>query len=121
MGAMPLGNVDILVHSRPKVARYFSIPLPNPPVRWRRAWFLLRNDANALLPTFMGGRPIPHANWEFSVTRADLHRQQPLLEIIWGLLQWGLTSAKILRTFFQPWGSAVGSNPCWRTHVTAIL
>jgi hypothetical protein len=32
-----LGSVDILVYSRLEVDPYFSIPLPDPPVRWRRA------------------------------------------------------------------------------------
>jgi hypothetical protein len=48
--------------------------MPDPLVGWRRAWFLLRNDADVSLPTFMGGRPVPHPNWEYDVARADLHK-----------------------------------------------
>jgi hypothetical protein len=96
-----LDNVDILVRSELQVNPYFSIPMPDPLVGWRRAWFLLRNDTDALFPTFTGGRPIPHPNWEYSVAWADLHRLQPLLEIVRGLLQRGLMGAKILRTFFS--------------------
>jgi hypothetical protein len=53
------------------------------------------------LPTFMGGRTIPHLNWEYGVAQADLHRLQPLLEIVQGLLQRGLTGVEILRTFLS--------------------
>jgi hypothetical protein len=82
VGAAAIGNVDILVCSGPEVDPYFSIPMPDPLVECRRTWFLLRNAADAPLPVFMGGHPIPHPNWVYSVARAELHRLQPLLEII---------------------------------------
>jgi hypothetical protein len=94
-----LGNVDILVCSGPEVDPNFSIPMPDPPVGWQRAWFLLRNDADAPLPTFIGGRPIPHPNWEYGVARANLHRLQSQMEIIQELIQRGLMGAEILQTF----------------------
>jgi hypothetical protein len=62
VGAVSLGNVDILVHSGPEADSYFSILLPDPSVKWRKAWFLVKNDANASLPTFTGGRLVPHPN-----------------------------------------------------------
>jgi hypothetical protein len=46
--------------SGPTVDPNFSILMPEPSVGWWRAWFLLRNDANTLLPVFLGGCPIPH-------------------------------------------------------------
>jgi hypothetical protein len=98
-GAVALRSVDISVRCRPNIDPYFSIPLPDPLVGLRKAWFLLKNDANALLPAFTGGRPISHTNWEYGVAWADLQRLQPLLEIIWGLLQGGLTCQKILWIF----------------------
>jgi hypothetical protein len=54
-----LGNVDILVHFRPEVDPYFSVLMLDPPIGWRRTWFLLRNDADEPLPAFTGGCPIP--------------------------------------------------------------
>jgi hypothetical protein len=45
--------------------------------------------------------PIPHPNWEYGLARADLHRLQPLLEIVRRLLQRGLTGPEILWTFFS--------------------
>jgi hypothetical protein len=96
-----LGNMDILVRSGPEVDHYFSIPTPDPPVGWWRAWFLLRNDADVPLPMFTGGCPIPHPNWEYSLAHLDLHWLQPLLEVIRGLLQRGLTGTEIMRTFFS--------------------
>jgi hypothetical protein len=67
---------------RPKVDPYFSILMPDPPVGWWRAWFLLRNDTVVPVPMFTGGCLIAHPNWEYSVAQADLRRLQPLLEII---------------------------------------
>jgi hypothetical protein len=81
-GAASLGSVDVLVHSRPEADLYFSIPLPDPLVGWWKAWLLLKNDADTPLPMFMGGRPVPHPNWQYDVARIDLHRLQPLLKII---------------------------------------
>jgi hypothetical protein len=101
MGVAAWGNVDISVCSEPEVDPYFSILMPDPLFGLRRAWFLLRNDADAPLPKFMGGCSIPHPSWEYGVARADLHRLQPLLEIVQGLLQRGLTGVEILRTFFS--------------------
>jgi hypothetical protein len=66
VGAASLGSVDILVHSGPEVDPYFSIPLPDPPIGWQKSWFLLKYDADTLLPSFMGGCPIPHPCWRSS-------------------------------------------------------
>jgi hypothetical protein len=46
-----------------------------------------------------GVTPIPDPNWEYGVAQADLHRLQPLLEIIRGLLQRGFMGEDLLRTF----------------------
>jgi hypothetical protein len=43
------------------------------------------------------------------VAWVDLHKLQPLLEVIWGLLQRGLTGIEILWTFFQLQGSIASS------------
>jgi hypothetical protein len=94
-----LGSVDISVCSEPNIDPYFSNPLPDPPVKRQKAWFLLMNIANMLLPAFMGGHPIPHPNWKYGVVWANLHRLQPLLEIVQGLLQRGLMGEEILWTF----------------------
>jgi hypothetical protein len=77
-----LGSVNILVHSGPETDHYFSIPLPDPPVGCRKAWFLLRNDADPPLPTFTGGLPVPHPNWEYGEMAHRIHELQPLLEMV---------------------------------------
>jgi hypothetical protein len=101
VGVASLGSVDILVHSRPEADSYFSIPLLDPPIGWHKARFLLKNDTNAPLPMFTDGCPIPHPNWGHGVAQTDLHRLQPLLEIVQGLLHKGLTGEEILQTFFN--------------------
>jgi hypothetical protein len=45
---------------------------------------------------FTGGRPVPHPNWEYGVAQVDLHRLQPLLKNVRGLLQRGLTGTELL-------------------------
>jgi hypothetical protein len=67
MGAVALGSVDLLVNSRPEIDPYFSILLPDPLIGWQKAWFFLRNVADAPFPSFMDGCPIPHPNWEYVV------------------------------------------------------
>jgi hypothetical protein len=46
----------------------------------------------------MGGRRVPHSNWEYGEARTNLPGLQPLLEVIRGLLQKGLTGEDILQT-----------------------
>jgi hypothetical protein len=58
-----LGTVDIFLGSGPGVDPYFCLSMFNPPVEWWKVRFFLRNDADALLPTFMGSRPIPQPKW----------------------------------------------------------
>jgi hypothetical protein len=58
--AMVLDSVVIYVRFRPEVDPYFLILMTDPLVGWRRAWFLLRDDADASLPAFTGSHPIPH-------------------------------------------------------------
>jgi hypothetical protein len=64
--------VAIFVRTRPDVDPYFPVPMPDPPVGWQRAWFLLRNNTNAPLPAFMGSHPIPHPNWGYGEAQTDL-------------------------------------------------
>jgi hypothetical protein len=64
-------------------------------------WFLLKNETDALLPAFMGSRPIPHSNCEYGAAWTDLPRLPPLLEIVRGLLQKGLTGKEIMWTFLN--------------------
>jgi hypothetical protein len=64
----------------------------------RKAWFLLRDDADVPLPAFTGSRPAPYPNRGYRVAQMDLRKLQPLLEAVRGLLQRGLTSVEILHT-----------------------
>jgi hypothetical protein len=104
-GAASLGSVDTSVCSSPRADSYFSILQHEAPIRWRKAWFLLKDEANAPLTTFMGSCPVPHPNWEHGVAQADFTLLQPLLEIVWGLRQKGLTSKEIMRTFLSRFAS----------------
>jgi hypothetical protein len=81
-----LGSVDIYVRSGTEVGPYFLILMPDPPVGWRRSWFLLTDDTDVPLPVFTGSRPIPHLSWGYGVAQTDLRRLQPLLEAVRGLL-----------------------------------
>jgi hypothetical protein len=56
--------------------------MSNPPVKWRKVWFFLRNDADASLPVFMGSRPMPQPKWRYGVAQKDLRMLQPLHNVI---------------------------------------
>jgi hypothetical protein len=71
MGASSQGSVDISVCSGPGADSYFSIPQPDPPVRWWKAWFLVKDEAGAPLPMFTGCYPVPHPSWEYGVAHTD--------------------------------------------------
>jgi hypothetical protein len=78
VGAMFLGSVDILVRSDPRPDSYFSFPQPDSPTGWWKVWFL-KDEADALLPMFMGGCSVPHPDWEHGVARADFPPLQPIV------------------------------------------
>jgi hypothetical protein len=48
--AVVLGNVDIIVQSRPKVDPYFHLPMSNPLVGWQNVWFFLKKNTDVPLP-----------------------------------------------------------------------
>jgi hypothetical protein len=98
--AAVLGSVDMFVQSGHDIDPNLPLAMLNPPVGWRKAWFLLRNDIDALLPVFTGSCPIPLSNWGYEVAQMGLHRLQPLLEDVRGLLRKGLMGAEILQIFF---------------------
>jgi hypothetical protein len=63
MVAASLGSVDIFLCTDHGSDAYFSILQPNSSVGWRKAWFLLKNEAHVPLPLFTGGCPVPHPDW----------------------------------------------------------
>jgi hypothetical protein len=76
--------------------------MPGPLNGWQNVWFFLRNDADTQLPMFMGSRPIPQPNWVYEVVRVDLHRLQPLREVVERLQCGGLMDADLLSTSYGP-------------------
>jgi hypothetical protein len=54
-----LGSVDIFIRSIPGVDPYFRLLMSDPPFRWWKVWFFLRNNTTMLLPEFIGSRPLP--------------------------------------------------------------
>jgi hypothetical protein len=64
----------------------------------------------------MGNHPVPHPNWRHGVAETDLHRLQPMLQAIRGLLQRGLMDVEILWTFFSR-----GAQPLRRREVNTRM
>jgi hypothetical protein len=60
--ATTLGNVDCLSDLGLELTRTFTSRCLTLRSGWRRAWFFLRNDADAPLLTFTGSHPIPKPN-----------------------------------------------------------
>jgi hypothetical protein len=80
--AAVLGGVDIYVKSRHGVDPYFDLPMSESTDGWQNVWFFLRNDTDVPLPVFTGSHLVPQPNWGYRVARRDLHRVQPLHEVI---------------------------------------
>jgi hypothetical protein len=70
--------VDLFVRSGPRVDPYFRLLMSDSMVRWQNVWFFMRNDADTLLPLFMGSHPIPQPKWGYGVAKKDRRRLQPL-------------------------------------------
>jgi hypothetical protein len=73
--------------------------MSDPLVGWQKLCFFLSNDADMLLPVFTGSHSIPQPNWRYNVAQKDLHRLQPLSEVVQWLLHGGLSGTDLLRTF----------------------
>jgi hypothetical protein len=73
--------------------------MSDPPIEWWKVWFFLSNDPNASLPVFTVSRSIPQPKWRYGVAQTNLHRLQPMSEVIQRLLREGLTGANLQRTF----------------------
>jgi hypothetical protein len=79
MGAASLGSVDILVPTGPGSNAYFCILQPNSLVGWQKAWFLRKNEVDALFSAFTSNCHVPHLDWEHGVTWIDFPWLLPLL------------------------------------------
>jgi hypothetical protein len=84
--AAVLGSVDLLVRSESGVDPYFHLLMSNPPARWWKVWFFLRNDADALLPVVTGSHPIPQHKWGYGVAQIYICRLQSLCDVVQQLL-----------------------------------
>jgi hypothetical protein len=90
-----LVSVDTFVRFGHGVDPYFDVLASGPSDGWWKVWFFLRNDIDAPLPVFMGSRPIPQPNWGYGVIKKDLHRLQPLREVVQWLLYGGMTGVDL--------------------------
>jgi hypothetical protein len=95
------GSVDIFVKFGRGVDPYFHLPTSGPPDGWQKVWFFLKNGTDAPHPMFTDNRHIAQPNWGYSVAQKDLHRPQPLWEVVQKLLQGGLMSVELLQSFFS--------------------
>jgi hypothetical protein len=94
------GGVHNYVKFGHRVDPYFH-PLSESMDEWHKIWFFLRNDFDAPLPMFTGSHPIPQPNWGCGVAWRELHRLQPLREVIQQLRREGLTGAELLWIIFS--------------------
>jgi hypothetical protein len=100
VGAACLGSVDISVHFGPGADSYFSIPQPDPPIVWWKAWFLLKDGADAPHPTFMGGCPIPIPAGSMGWPRLISPGCGPYLRF-WGVTSKSLIGEEMIQTFLD--------------------
>jgi hypothetical protein len=55
----------------------------------------LRNTTDASLPVLTGNRPAPQPSWGYGVARWDIHKLEPLREVVQQLQQAGLMGADL--------------------------
>jgi hypothetical protein len=97
--------MDIYVKSGHVVDPYFHLSMLSSMNGWRKVWFFFKNDADAPLPVLMGIRPVPQPNWGYGVARRDLHRLQPLCEVVQQLRREWADEPGPSTGLFQPPGS----------------
>jgi hypothetical protein len=68
----------IHVKSKHIVNPYVYIPMPKLMKGWRKNWFHLMNDTDALLSVFTGNRPIPQPCWGYGVAKKYIDKLQPV-------------------------------------------
>jgi hypothetical protein len=95
------GCVDVYVWTGGEVDQYFHLSVSNPPARWRRQWFFLKNDIDVPLPTITGRRPTAQPYWGYGVGKKGIHKLRHVLDILKSLPRVGLLGADILRTFIS--------------------
>jgi hypothetical protein len=100
-----LDGMDIYVKSGHVVDPYFHLSMLSSMNRWRKVWFFFKNDADAPLPVLMSIRPVPQPNWGYGVARRDLHRLQPLCEVVQQLRREWADELGPSTDLFQPPGS----------------
>jgi hypothetical protein len=57
-----LGSVDFFVQSGSRIDPYFCLPMFDPPVRWQKVWFFLRNNTDMPLPMVKAVAPSLNPN-----------------------------------------------------------
>jgi hypothetical protein len=96
MEAAVLGGVNLYVKSRLRVDPYFHLCASESMNGWWKVWFFLRNDVDTPVPMFTSSRPVPQPNSGYGVARRDLHRPQPLREVVQQLWREGLIAVDLL-------------------------
>jgi hypothetical protein len=67
----------------------------DPPVRWWKVLFFLRNDADVLLPMFTSSLPISQPRWGYGVAQQYIPDCNTLNNIIRRLLRRGLMGTEL--------------------------
>jgi hypothetical protein len=86
VAAVVLGSVELLVRSGSGVDPYFRLLMSDPPDRWQKVWFFLRNNVDVPLPMVTGSHPVPQPKWGYGVAQRDIHMLQPLRDVVQQLL-----------------------------------
>jgi hypothetical protein len=95
------GCVDVYIWTGGEVDPYFQLLMSDPPTRWRRQWFFLKNDIDTSLLAVTGRRSAAQANGGYKVAKKDIHKLWPMLDVLKSLLRDGLLGADIFRTFLS--------------------
>jgi hypothetical protein len=70
------GSVDIYVHTGLGIDPYVYLSVSDPPVRWRKEWFFLRNDVGTPLLVVTGRPPTTQPSSGYGVAKNDTCKLQ---------------------------------------------
>jgi hypothetical protein len=91
--------VDLFIRSGSGVDPYFRLLMSDPQVGWKKVWFFLMNDIDALHPVVTCSCPVPQPKWGYGVAQRDIRRLQPLRDFVQHMLRSGLMGVDLLWTF----------------------
>ena len=97
---MPVGGFAL--QRKPSVGDSYPTYSPCDSNRgWHGEWFYIRNPAEALFPTFTGGRTEKQKSWSWGCAHTEKHKVEAIEEELQKLVRHGLDGVRVFHTLFR--------------------